>query len=60
MPPTVQEELTAEFRRQTGMLEATIEQLRMEKDGSQQAFDKYRSAATLNCCTVRVRAKECI
>jgi hypothetical protein len=42
MPPTVQEELSAEFSRQTGLLESAIEQLKMEKEGSQQAFDKYR------------------
>jgi hypothetical protein len=47
MPLTVQEELSAEFTRQTGLLESTIEQLKMEKEGSQQAFDKYRWAGWL-------------
>ena len=42
MPPTVQEALTAEHHKRTQQLTTVIEQLKLEKEGSQQAFDKYR------------------
>ena len=42
MPSTVQEEMSAEFARQSASMNGVIEQLRLEKDSSQQAFDKYR------------------
>ena len=42
MPPTVQETLAAEYHTHTEQLTAVIEQLRVEREGSQQAFDKYR------------------
>jgi hypothetical protein len=42
MPPTVQEALAAEYHTRTEQLTAVIEQLKVEREGSQQAFDKYR------------------
>lgn len=42
MPPTVQEALAAEYNTRTEQLTAVIEQLKVEREGSQQAFDKYR------------------
>ena len=42
MPPTVQEALAAEHHTRTEQLTSVIEQLKVEREGSQQAFDKYR------------------
>lgn len=42
MPLTVQEELTAEFTRQIEQMTAISDALKMEKESSLQAFDKYR------------------
>lgn len=42
MPPTVQEALAAEYHTRTEQLTSVIEQLKIEREGSQQVFDKYR------------------
>ena len=42
MPLTVQEELIREFTLQINQLTAVTDSLKMEKESSLQAFDKYR------------------
>jgi hypothetical protein len=42
MPLTVQEELQLEFDGQKQLLYTEIKALKLEKENSQQAFDKYR------------------
>ena len=47
MPLTVQEELIREFTLQINQLTAVTDSLKMEKESSLQAFDKYRYVVKL-------------
>ena len=48
MPLTVQEELIGEFTLQINQLTAVADSLKMEKESSLQAFEKYRCAVKLS------------
>ena len=51
MPLTVQEELIREFTLQINQLTAVTDSLKMEKESSLQAFDKYRYVVKLTKMT---------
>jgi hypothetical protein len=48
LPPLLQDELAESFHREKELLQKRIEDLLVERDNSQQAFDKYRERARIS------------